>query len=513
MARRLQPLGSSAIVTALLALLLLAAPGGHVAGAEPSAALAARLAVVEAQLAEVLSQRAGPSNHFEHADVVVDSDVDEAMPVDAFDSAARSSGWEVVHERSAAPAKPAGPPPPSAEPKKFPTVTVNGVFQADAGFFDQDPSSKQSFGDLQDGADFRRARLSAKGSVTDLMNYFVQMDFAFFGRPTFTDLWLEQTQLPVLGNVRVGQWKQPFSLEVVSSFRYTTFMERSLLFQPFTPFRHLGAGFYNHSDNLRATWAASIFRSGQDQFGGSISDDGGLGLAERFTWLPYYDEASDGRDYLHLGVAHFFSAPPNERFNFRTVPEIYVGENAAGVVGTSEVAAPGAFNGTPFFASTGSLVVDHYHVLGAELLWVRGPLSVQSEAMVALVDRPGGDTAALPGAYTQVGYFLTGEHRPYDRKQGQIDRLNPHADFYRVCTPAGVATGPGAWELAARLSWIDLNDQDIHGGELVDATAGVNWFLNPYCKLVFNYIHAFADDPGVGHSDANIYAMRAQLDF
>lgn len=92
----------------------------------------------------------------------------------------------------------------------------------------------------------------------------------------------------MLGNVRVGQWKQPFSLEVVSSFRYTTFVERSLLFQHFTPFRHLGAGFYNTNEDQTMTWAMSGFASGQDQFGGSITNRGGWGTAERVTLLPFW---------------------------------------------------------------------------------------------------------------------------------------------------------------------------------------------------------------------------------
>src|SRR5262249_58763305 len=99
---------------------------------------------------------------------------------------------------------------------------------------------------IQDGADFRRARLAAKASLGNNINAFMQFDFAFPGRPTFTDVWVEYTDLPFLGTVRVGQWKQPFSLEVVSSFRYTTFMERSLLFQPFTPSPHTLIAPYNH---------------------------------------------------------------------------------------------------------------------------------------------------------------------------------------------------------------------------------------------------------------------------
>ncbi|HEY4261525.1 MAG TPA: porin, partial [Schlesneria sp.] len=101
--------------------------------------------------------------------------------------------------------------------KTLPSVQIHGAFQADAGVFSQDTNSKISYGDIQNGADFRRARISASGSMTERTNYVIQVDFAFFGRPTFTDVWVEQTQIPILGNWRIGQWKQPFSLEVVSS--------------------------------------------------------------------------------------------------------------------------------------------------------------------------------------------------------------------------------------------------------------------------------------------------------
>lgn len=402
---------------------------------------------------------------------------------------------------------------PAPAPVKYPTIQMNGVFQADAGFFSQDDVSRASFGDIQDGADFRRARLSAKGSVAETVNYFFQMDFGFPGRPTFTDVWVESTDHPVVGNIRIGQWKQPFSLEVVSSFRYTTFMERSLLFQAFTPFRHLGVGFYDHSEDLNWTWAASGFRSGQDQFGDSISDNGGWGTAERLTYLPWYDETSGGRGYLHLGLAHFLSAPPNNVVNFRTIPELFIGENGPGAIGTSGQALPGAINGTPFFVKTGPLAVNTFNVIGTELLWVQGAFSFQTEAMINYVDQQVGPNAILPGMYAQVGYFLTGEHRPYDRKAGAIDRVMPFENFFCIGTDDGICTGWGAWELAGRVSVLDLNDANIRGGSITDLTAGVNWYWNPYTKLVFNYVHSHVNDPTFGQSDTGITAMRAQVDF
>ena len=49
--------------------------------------------------------------------------------------------------------------------------------------------------------------------------------------------------------------------------------------------------------------------------------------------------------------------------------------------------------------------------------------------MAVVVDRAAESTATLAGAYMQIGYFLTGEHRPFDRKNGAIDRLKPLEDF------------------------------------------------------------------------------------
>jgi phosphate-selective porin OprO/OprP len=418
-------------------------------------------------------------------------------------------------------------------PMKYPgNVQVLGVFQADAVLFNQDqanraPPAQGGVGYIENGADFRRARLAAKATISETMNGFFQMDFAFPGRPTFTDVWVEQTDIPILGTVRVGQWKQPFSLEVVSSFRYTTFMERSVLFQAFTPFRHIGIGAYNHTIDLRTTWAASFIRTGQDQFGDSLSTAGGNGFTGRLTHLAWIDEDA-GRSYLHLGGDYFLNVPPHHTTVFRTIPEIFVGQNANGPVGTSGFAVPGAFDGTPFFVNTGNLAnVQHVHTFDLEALWVYGPLSVQAEYMPAIVDRTTAPTAFLDGGYVQVGYFLTGEHRPYDRIAGAIDRVRPFEDFFLVDTLNGLQHGKGAWEAAFRISRIDLNDRtaNISGGAMTDITFGVNWFMNPYCKLVFNYIHSWRQSqtsppnaPGTAPavavaSEASAIAFRTQMDF
>jgi phosphate-selective porin OprO/OprP len=428
----------------------------------------------------------------------------ESLPTDSelltgdADPEAMQAGWETWN------------PPAVTYPAN---IQLSAAFQADVVTFNQDAASLAVYGPIENGADFRRARLGARAALASNMNAFMQFDFGFPGRPTFTDLWVEWTDLPLFGTVRVGQWKHPFSLEVVSSYRYTTFMERSSLFQAFTPFRHLGVGFYDHSDDLMTTWAASLIRTGQDQFGNSLSTVGGNGFVGRITRLAWYDEA-EGRSYLHLGGAYFLATPPRHVSRFRSIPEIFAGEQGAGPVGTAGFPVPGAFNGTPFFVDTLPIPdTEHVHTFGLEALWVYGPLSIQAEGMSALVDQAAAPTANLEGAYVQVGWFLTGEHRPYDRINGAIDRVRPFEDFFLVRTDGGLERGLGAWEVAARFSHIDLNDGAIRGGVMNNVTCGVNWYCNPYCKVVFNYIHSWTESRLGVDTETNAFAMRAQMDF
>jgi len=393
----------------------------------------------------------------------------------------------------------------------YPNVAINGFFQADLGYFDQSENNRATLGDIQDGAGFRRTRLSAKGAVAENVNYFVQMDFGFFGRPTFTDVWMEVTQLPVVGNVRVGQWKQPMGLETVTSVRFQTFMERSVLFQTFEPFRHIGIGTYDHAEDEMSTWAFSIFKTGNDQFGNDIGDNAGISVAGRLTYLPWYEQTDDGSlYYLHLGSAFWHGNPGNDKFRYATIPEFFVGafgSSAGNALGTSKVPLPNEANGTPPFVDTGTFNVNSFTHYGTEVLWVQGPFSLQSEAMLAIVNPKDNKTQMhYKGAYLFASYFLTGESRPYDRKAGALDRVKPLDDFKSGC-------GWGAWELASRLSYIDLNDGDIHGGRMIDFTVGTNWYLNPNTKFQLNYIKSNLSNPTFGKSHAAMFGARVQVDF
>jgi phosphate-selective porin OprO/OprP len=163
---------------------------------------------------------------------------------------------------------------------------------------------------------------------------------------------------------------------------------------------------------------------------------------------------------------------------------------------------------------TGNIPARHFQLLDSEVAWVNGPFSIQSEYALAAVDQIGNPNVTFDAFMLQASYFLTGESRPYNRYMGIFDRIVPFGNFFRVRTQdQGIQMGPGAWEVAARYSWINLTQKNVLGNDLQDFTFGLNWYLNPYLRAKFNYVRAFLDDPVTGRSTTNLYGMRVDYEF
>ena len=64
--------------------------------------------------------------------------------------------------------------------------------------------------------------------------------------------------------------------------------------------------------------------------------------------------------------------------------------------------------------------------------------------------------------------------------------------------------------MAARVSYLDLDDEDVLGGRELNASLGVNWYLAAHVQMKANYILAWFPD---GHGVANIFQIRVQLDY
>lgn len=411
---------------------------------------------------------------------------------------------------------------------KYPIVQMGGVFQIDSVFYSQTQTNRQVMqnadnpdGLMYDGTGIKRARLTAFGSVAENIDYRFQFDLGGFGRPSITDMYMDIKEVPLLGKVRIGQYKQPFSLEELTSFRFNPFMDRSSLFI-FHPFRRTGVGFYDWTEDGKWTWFVSAFRGFHDFYGNDLTDTGGYGFAMRGTHCFYYE--NDGADVWHFGGVYSLIDPSGGNIQFGkfggNAPELGL---LQGQFGTTN------FRQDQSMVNTGKQLVNtydpktgkggrgtaNYQDFHLETAIVRGPFSFQAEGDIVPVSMNDGRTPIFAGGYLFMTYFLTGEHRTYDRNLALFDRIKP-----KVNSGKGHPFG-GAWELTARLNYITLDSQGVKGGTLIDPTFGFNWYMNPYTKLTFNYIPVYLDSPekyGDGkspsvRSQANAWGLQAQVDF
>ena len=228
-------------------------------------------------------------------------------------------------------AKPGGAPG-YQQPTK-PLIAPSGRIQFDTSTFSQNAASNAQFGNVQNAVGFRRARIALLGEY-EVFDYIIEMDFANRGinsvidskdqSTAFKDVYIQMRELPVLGNVRVGHFKECFGLEQMTSDNYTTFMERSVDDEgAFVPGRNDGIMAYNWTENQRATWAVGAFtnQTGFDQPPTFVYDHWGLDLAARLTYLPWYDECSGGRGLLHTGIDYAYRSAPDHIGTFATRSE------------------------------------------------------------------------------------------------------------------------------------------------------------------------------------------------
>jgi phosphate-selective porin OprO/OprP len=373
------------------------------------------------------------------------------------------------------------------------SATPGGRIFIDTATFSQDPIDKLRW-DEQNGIEFRAARIFVEGKGFDVIKYKIEWDFAGRDKARAKDIYIAITDLPWLQNVQVGHFKEPFSLDELTSARFITFMERTVGNDVITPKRHLGIMAHGATELERATYAIGAFAE-KDDDGGVIQDDvmGGA-VTMRGTWLPWYDEATEGRGLIHTGIAYSYRDPFKNTYAMKYRPECHLAHEEALTLTD----------------------VSNRNMLDLELAMVYGPFSFQSEYYYTSINRTAHADTNAQSAYAYVSYFLTGENRVYDRSRGYFTRVKPNENFFRVRDEGGnTHTGKGAWELKYRYSWFNGYDGDLLGWDYVgDHTFGVNWYLNPYTRCMLEYIHSgINQNAGLGVGDLDIFQMRAQIDF
>jgi phosphate-selective porin OprO/OprP len=341
-------------------------------------------------------------------------------------------------------------------------ASLGGRIHFDTYLFDND------LVDPTGTTEFRRARLTLSGKAFG-WEYKMENDFgAGGGLEGFRDVYIATKALG--GKVTIGQFKPYRSMEELTSSNEITMMERpfasaSGLFSG-RQFRQ-GVGYLRGGDNY--TFGVTAFNTRD----AAASRNEGVGASARVTFAPINDENST----LHFGLS-----ASTENAN-QGSPDMRASVAYAGRRGPSQTIA------TTTGASGDS--VDH---IGVEAAGAFGPMFFQSEFARATFGQPLGGDQDVETFYVMGSWVLTGQHKPYKAGSG-------------VFGSPKVADG-GAWELTARYDTIE--NKDIEGLEVASTTLGLNYYVNPNLRFMFNYIRGDNEFTG---DETGQYALRAQFAF
>lgn len=285
-------------------------------------------------------------------------------------------------------------------------------------------------------------------------------------------------------SIKAGNFKEFNGIENMSSNIHNTFIERSIASTTFHELRNLGLSTSIYGKNW--TWQIGIFG---DDPGNTATDDEGHSITTRLFYTPILNKDED--KLLHIGgsIRHRTPDASLDSVRFRSRGE-------SNVIDTYLIDTATISN------------VDNWVTYAGEVRYTNGAFSAMSEYHRSEIKRNLSENLTFSGGYVGLSYFLTGEQRSYDQKQGTYGRVKPNKPMHKD----GIDTG--AWELATRYSYVDLNDNNITGGELESYSLGLNWYPNSNTKFMLNYVINDTDANAAIANDKPHYIMlRAQVDF
>ena len=369
---------------------------------------------------------------------------------------------------------------------RFESKYVDGLFAAALmldrmGWLAQDDGSKGQVGDLSsyDGGELRALRFGLVGTLNFETPWIYTIflathafDQGFDSADDTDDVTLFDLRLDIPlfrdTSLSIGKQKEPVSMERLMSLVDVPLQERSAVSDAMMPSRNTGMVLSGTGFDRRCSWAGGVFNPWIDQ-GNAISESS-TQIVGRGTVLPLVN--ADESSLLHLGVGVRYSNTRKD-VQYRSNPE---------------------FHQAPVFVDTGLIAADNSMLYDLEAAWRWGPFLLNGEYVINQVDSPLAGDPRYTGFHVTASYVLTGEMRPYNKRNG-IFRPVP------VANPVNRG-GWGAWEVATRFSTVDLQEGSVDGGDMDIYSLGLNWKLTAVTSLSTNYRHVVLDRASEkGHSD------------
>ena len=416
-------------------------------------------------------------------------------------------------------------------------ISLTSRLHFDAGGYDYRPNTADTKPQrLDDGVNARRARIGVLGKFLGDWNYFLYYDFGgtsdgFAGTASaggtavgflpggslsgIERAYLSYTGIKPFGGqlaIEGGYMKVPYALDEATSANDILFLERTA---SEVIAANIAAG--NRRSAIGARWYNDIFWAGAYATGPSAgaihsaSSTSPNGETEQSGAVARVaGQVISGNDYsLHLGAdAEFLIRPPHNLVHNSF--SLTLGARPELRIDPTEIINTGSITG-----------VSAAQVYSAEAAATYGPLFFQGEYFwynVARNNLPGLPSLKFNGGYAEASLVLTGETHPYipaDAAYGGIIPANPFSIW---------SGGWGAWEIAGRVSTMNLNDQlgttnGVAGGRQTIYTAGLNWYVNSNIRFMFNYLHGDVakqvspTNSGNAGARFDAFAMRTQVAF
>lgn len=342
-----------------------------------------------------------------------------------------------------------------------PTLKVGGRLDLDVAKYDEDVTA------LDSGVNLRRLRLEIGGSLTKKISYYMQADFSD-GSYSAEASWLRY-RFDRLNYFYAGRIEIPFSLQHVTTSQSNLFMERAL---PATLSPHYGTGLAYMHTGSKWSWRAGLFGDDQLDFGGSKAF--GTALVVRAGRRLRVGESG-----LWVGAAAMVQDPA-EPERIRARPESSV---------TNE-----------YLVNSGNMFgIGRTRRVGLEGMWKKDQWSLQGEWIQYYADQAGADDVKFNGGYVEASRMFNGRRRfNFRRGEWMLPEIGDK----------------GAWELSARVSRIDLQDGAVTGGEETNYSFGLNYYINPINRIMFNWNKADAhpNKRGIDESPSTLQ-LRLQIGF
>jgi phosphate-selective porin OprO/OprP len=434
---------------------------------------------------------------------------------------AQSAGFKDV--RAAAAAQPQvtftnGRPQIASADRSF-KAALRTVVQLDAANYSVNPLTPTT--DLDSGTNFRRARLGVDATVYRNWNVSIWGEFGGSGSesPVLNQAYIEYVGWKPFGlkdplRLRVGAWATPTGLEDATSNTEGLFLERPAVAEMVRNSAggdgRSGVGFFLDGDH----WYASGTLTGSVVGPPAVPEfDEQKGFLSRIAFNPLY-----GKDYdLHLGAniqgilepADTAAGPAKaQAVRLRERPELRV-------------------DGTRL-VDTGNINADRMIAYGLEAgasyrqFYVAGEWYKIDVSRTSVGAAPSPFDPSFGGWYVQGAFTLTGERHQWSNANGGFRGIRPAHPF----DPS--KSDWGAWEVAARYSVLDLNDQSgiagktapaggIRGGLQKITTVGLNWYPNNVVRFLLDYQWIRVDRLNTAGTqigeDVDVVSVRSQFAF